>query len=175
MWVLAYRNFDYSRQRTTSAIEGYHGAVKQLDLNSERKRLVGRRLDWLINILLTVTEPRYRIKHDHKRAGYVTNRKANVAVRASISTARDVDSGLVSIMDRTTGCAAVSSSEHAPGCIVTGALTAQPLCSCPCGNSGAICKHLVKVMRMLGKSEPEILEIWGTLRGSTYGDRLIAR
>ena len=149
--------------------------MKQLDLNSDKKHLGGRRVDWLINILLIFTEPRYRTKHDLKRAGYVRNRWAEDAAEASISSARDVEVSRGSIMDGTTGCAAVSSPEHAPGYIVTGALTAYPLCSCPCGISCALCKHLVKVMRMLGKSEPEILEIWGTLRGSSFGDRMIAR
>ena len=174
MWVLAFRNFNYSQQNTTSAIEGYHGALKQLDLNSDRKRLVGRRLDWLITILLSVTAERYRIRHQLKRAGYVRNKKAEEALRASIMAARGVDSARVVIVDSATGSADVSSPDYEPGYMVTDAVTAQPMCSCPCGLRGAICKHIVKVMRVLGKSEPKILLAWGTLRGTHFGDKLIA-
>lgn len=174
MWVLAFRNFNYSHQNTTSAVEGYHGALKQLDLNYDRKRLVGRRLDWLIRILLSVTEERYRVRHQLKRAGYVRNKKAEAAVRASITAAREVDSARVVIVDRATGSADVSSPTHVPGYMVAGALTAHPICSCPCGIRGAICKHLVKVMRVLGKSEPDILQAWGTLRGTDFGDKFVA-
>ena len=56
MWVLAYRYFDYSCQGTISAIECYHGALKQPDHYSDRKRLVGDCLDWLLNNLLIVNE-----------------------------------------------------------------------------------------------------------------------
>ena len=174
MWVLAFRNLNYSQQNTTSAIEGYHGALKQLDLNSSRKRLVGRRLDWLVEILLTVTEARYRIRHQHHRAGYVRNTKAIAAVTATIEAARSVEWARVTLVDSATGSADVSSPTFAPGYMVTDALTANPMCSCPCGVRGAICKHIVTVLRVLGKKETHILKAWGTLRGTNAGDKLVA-
>lgn len=172
--MLAFRNFDYSQQNTTSALEAYHGALKQLDLNTSRTRLVGRRLDWLIDILLRSTEARYRINFHLKRAGYLRNKKAEDAVRASIEGARGVDAARVALVDRTAGSANVSSPNHEPGYVVADALTAHPICSCPCGIRGSICKHIVKVMRMLHKSEPEILQVWGTYRGTTSGDERLA-
>ena len=173
MWVLAFRNFNYSQQNTTSAVEGYHGALKQLDLKSARKRLVSRRLDWLIQILLSETEQRYRIRQLLKRQGYVRNSKAEAAVRVSILAAQKVDSARVRVLDSATGRADVSSPTHI-GYMVDGALTAHPMCSCPPGLGGAICKHIVKVMVVLGKGETDILLAWGVLRGSDSGDRMIA-
>lgn len=172
--MLAFRNFNYSQQKTTSSVEGYHGALKLLDLNYDRKRMGGRRLDWLIAILLTVTELRYRTQHQLKRQGYVRNKKAEGAVRASIMAAREIDSARVVIIDRAIGSADVSSPSHGPGYMVANALSAHPMCSCPCGVGGATCKHIVKVLRVLGKSEPDIFEAWGSLRGSDFGDKLIA-
>ena len=176
--MLAFRSCNHSEQNTTSAIEGYHGALKLLDLNSERKRLVGRRLDWLIAVLLFTTEPRYRTQSEQlKRKGFVPNIKAEAAVEASIKASREVAEERV-LMQRessqpVTDRAAVSSPNWAPGYVVTGALTAQPRCSCPAGMKGSICKHMVKVMLMLGKTEREVLKVWGTLRGTAPGDALL--
>ena len=136
--MLAYRNFNYSQQNTTSAVEGYHGALKQLDLNSTRK-LVGHRLDWLIQVLLSETEQRYRIRQLLKRQGWLRNSKAEAAVRASILAAKNADSARVRILDSATGRADVSSQTHSPGYMVDGALTAHPVCSCPPGLGGGIC------------------------------------
>ena len=67
-----------------------------------------------------------------------------------------------------------SRTRLSPGYVVTGALTAQPHCDCPAAVGGSVCKHIVKVMLMLHKTEREVLKAWGTLRGTAPGDALIA-
>lgn len=58
-WVKAVlEGIDNSGQWTNGAIEGYHAVLKDLHLKG-RKRLIGRRLDWLIHMLLSQVDEHY--------------------------------------------------------------------------------------------------------------------
>ena len=74
-----------------------------------------------------------------------------------------------------TGNAVISSPNEALGYQVVGALTARPQCSCPAGLQGGFCKHLVKVLLLLGKTENQVIRAWGSLRGSQAGVKMIAK
>ena len=58
-WVKAVlEGIDHSKQVTNGAIEGYHAVLKDLHLKG-RKRLISRRLDWLIHKLLSEVDENY--------------------------------------------------------------------------------------------------------------------
>lgn len=53
LWVKgSLKDIDHSNAYTNAAIEAYHRVLKDLHLKG-RKRLAGRRLDWLIDCLLS--------------------------------------------------------------------------------------------------------------------------
>ena len=49
-WVKGFRTVRHAQQNTTGACEGFHSVLKLLQL-SQRSRLGGRRLDWLLKVL----------------------------------------------------------------------------------------------------------------------------
>lgn len=63
LWVLIGRASEFSNQllTTTSALERYHGIIKENDL-SQKKRLKGRRIDWLLLVLMDKVAVRYAVR-----------------------------------------------------------------------------------------------------------------
>lgn len=60
LWVKgSLAGVDHSNAYTNAAIEAYHKVLKDLHLKG-RKRLSGRRLDWLITCLMTTAIKHYR-------------------------------------------------------------------------------------------------------------------
>ena len=145
-----------------------------LFLNADLRCLVGRRLDWLMYKLLRDAVEYYKQQHGLKRLGFQTNSKAEQAVTNSLQAAAAIEDASVTISNAVTGSADVSSPNNAAGYMIIGALTAQPCCSWPAGLKGTFCKHLCKVVLMLGKPKLEVLKAWGTLRGTKAGDAIIA-
>jgi hypothetical protein len=59
LWVKAsVEGIDHSDSYTNAAIESYHAVLKGMHLKG-RKRLVGRRVDWLITTLLDEVDEHY--------------------------------------------------------------------------------------------------------------------
>ena len=63
MWMLVGRLSEFNDQliTTTSALERYHGIIKENDL-SQKKRLKGRRIDWLLLVLMDKVAVRYAVR-----------------------------------------------------------------------------------------------------------------
>ena len=83
MWVKGFRTFNTANQDTTSAVEGYHAALKYR-LNNIKKLLVGRRIDWLINVLTHFVLIYFQQSVAKKLSGFARNIKLERAVEAAI-------------------------------------------------------------------------------------------
>jgi hypothetical protein len=60
LWVKgALAGVEHSGKFTNGAIEAYHRWMKEIDL-AGRRRLIGRRIDWLVYTLLHQVHNRYR-------------------------------------------------------------------------------------------------------------------
>ena len=82
MWEKAYRNFPHSNQDTNNAIESYHGYIKQRYL-CEKNNACHRRVDWLVDVLLTMVELYYIHMQGLKEAGFVQSTKYEKQLNAS--------------------------------------------------------------------------------------------
>ena len=71
-WMVAFRNVDHANQDTNAAIEGYHGALKSR-MGQHKSRLLGRRLDWLVNMLMGEVLEHYKVLAYRKQHGFQLN------------------------------------------------------------------------------------------------------
>ena len=161
------------RQNTTSMNESQHSAIKK-EFDAGRNTLRERRLDWVFGQLLTVSEPRYRRKHQLQLLGAVSNRIREKEMAATIKAASEVADSRVRLPSDGQPVLISSSSSAAELYAVTGPLTSTPHCSCPLGAQGRTCKHIVKVMLMLGVTKRLIYQLWGSLYGTADGAKQLA-
>lgn len=81
-WMVAFRNIDHANQDTNAAIEGYHGALKSR-MGQHKSRLLGRRLDWLVDILMGEVLEHYKMLAYRKAHGLQLNcRQEELTVNA---------------------------------------------------------------------------------------------
>lgn len=165
MWVRAFRGFNHSGQDTTSAAEGFHFSLK-LEAKASRRGLAGRTVPWLLQLIYDTLEPKYTFGQMLKCSGAVVNKRSEAAVRRSIEAARDIPAGSVTVLCAQRGTCSVVSCTRAPlEHVVEDALGDDPHCSCAAGSQGGLCKHVVRCMVLLGRSEREIQLLHGSLKG----------
>lgn len=165
MWVRAFRGFNHSGQDTTSAAEGFHFSLK-LEAKASRRGLAGRDLPWLLELIYDKLEPKYTYGQMLKCSGAVVNKRAQAAVRKSIEAARCIPAGSITVLCHQRGTCRVVSCTQAPlEHLVEDALSDDPHCSCAAGAQGSLCKHIVRCITLFGRSEHEISQLHGSLKG----------
>lgn len=178
MWVTGFRNIPHAGQDTNAAIESYHGNMKAV-LRASRGRLVGRRVDWLIHQLTGDVINRYEYQDFRKEHGFISNKKERALALSAIVQARKIPDDRVRL-PVCEGHPALVQSVSRPHLVyaVHNPSTQMAVCECIHSQKGSICKHQVKVLRMMRPdlAEGRIARTLGTLHGTARGgiDRLLA-
>ena len=148
LWCVGARRIPHAGQNTNAAIESYHSNLKNI-LSSSKERFVGRRMDWLIYHLTGDVLTHYWYNVQCKTFGFVRNRKHEGIVVSAIMRAKDIlDSNVLICMDE--GVAYVASVNNRPKVWTIHSPDSEwSQCSCPIAKEGMICKHTVKVFKML--------------------------
>jgi hypothetical protein len=154
-------------QDTNAAVESYHANMKSI-LTSSRQRLTGRRMDWLLFHLTGDVLTHYWYIVQCKLYGFITNKKAERVVVSAVLRSNDIPDHLVKLFPGGQDVAQVISVNHYPQVytiLAPGEEYAQ--CNCSWVDQGNICKHAVKVYKMI---HPEVDD--GTIirrRGILHG------
>lgn len=166
-WNMAYRNFPHSGADTNAGLESFHKHGLKDVLAAGKVTMRGRRVDWLLWQLVEVVLRFYQIKELHKLAGFSRNIKQEKIVTNALIRAKDIEHKHVSTTDLGIYKVQGNSSIYA----VTVLDTVFSCCSCPWGQQGNICKHLVKVLQVQYKlTEEDILRAY--LGEETFAFRL---
>lgn len=171
MWVVGDRRIPHAGQDTTAAIESFHSNLKAV-LRQSRRKLMGRRMDWLIYELTGNVIEKYDYSHWCKLNGFVKNKKQRQVMVNSINQANSIPDNNVILPERPGGPAYVKSSKR--GHItyaVYNPCTEWAVCQCVHSQKGNICKHQVKVLKMTRPdlAEGKIARYLGSLRGTAQG------
>jgi hypothetical protein len=111
MWVTGNRNIPHAGQDTNAAIESSHSNLKAV-LRASRERLVGRRVDWLIDELTNDVINRYEFNAYMKENGFEGNRKRERVVINSLLQARKIPDDCVILPSETGEPAYVTSNKR---------------------------------------------------------------
>ena len=157
----------HANQDTNAAVESYHANLKAI-LQTSRQKFDGRRVDWLIYHLLKDVLIHYWYAVQCKLFGFIKNGKAEGIVASAVIRAEeipdehvlfDLDQDLAYVASQTT-CGTIW--------VVTSPNSDWAQCSCPLGMRGNVCKHAVKVFRMINPEchPADIIRYAGSLRGT---------
>ena len=148
MWCAAARRIPHAGQNTNAAIESYHSNLKSI-LNSSKERFVGRRMDWLIYHLMGDVLTHYWYGVQCKAFGFIRNTKQEGIVVTAIIRANAIpDTNVLICMDE--DVAYVASINNRPKVWTIHSPDSEwAQCDCPIAKEGMICKHTVKVFKML--------------------------
>ena len=148
MWCKGARRIPHAGQNTNSAIESYHSLLKSI-LSSSKERFVGRRMDWLIFHLTGDVITHYWYGVQCKAFGFVRNKHHEGLVCSAIIRASAIPDTNVRIsMDE--NIAYVKSVNNRPKIWKVHSPDSEwAQCDCPVAQEGMICKHTVKVFKML--------------------------
>jgi hypothetical protein len=73
MRFIGIRHLPHARQDINAAIESYHGNMKAI-FKASKSRLVGRRIDWLIQELTHDVIMKYEYNQYLKENGFISNK-----------------------------------------------------------------------------------------------------
>ena len=170
MWCVGARRIPHAGQNTNAAIESYHCNLKSV-LNSAKERFVGRRMDWLIYHLTGDVLTHYWYSVQCKAFGFVRNKKQEGIVASAIIRANDIPDTHVLICEDE-DVAYVGSVNNRPKVWTIKCPNSEwAQCDCPVANEGMICKHTIKVFKMLnpGIEDGAIVREAGTRHGTERG------
>ena len=165
MWIVGFRNLPYVGQDTNAAIESYHGYMKSI-LKAERSRMVGRRVDWCIHALTRDVVTHYSYYVLQKIHGFVDNKKERGIVVSALIQARDIPDTDVTLLVSKGGLAFVTSTTHRHiHHAIHNSSKFWATCTCVHSLCGNICKHQVKVLRLMHPdlAEGTIAKFYGVL------------
>ena len=170
MWCVGARRIPHAGQNTNAAIESYHCNLKSV-LNSAKERFVGRRMDWLIYHLTGDVLSHYWYSVQCKLYGFIRNKKQEGIVASAIIRANDIpDTNVLICMDE--DVAYVGSLNNRPKVWTIKCPDSEwAQCDCPVASEGMICKHTIKVFKMLhpGIDDGVIVREAGTRHGTQRG------
>ena len=154
----ASRSLPHASQDTNGSIEAYHGFLKIRFLGAY-KRLVGRRIDWLIYTLTSSVVSHYWYAQMMKNIGFIRNTNIKGLVENSFEKALSIPNDHVIYDNNHMECVQVQSISK-PGVIykVYGASTDWACCTCRNAELGNICKHQIKVMLLNNNSTRVVKE-----------------
>ena len=167
MWVKGFRNMPHANQDTNAAVESYHANLKAI-LRASRQKFDGRRVDWLVYHLLRDVLIHYWYAVQCKLYGFIKNGKAEGIVASAVIRAEEIPDEHVGIDEEQDVAYVVSQTNFPVIWVVTSPNSDWAHCSCPLDMRGNVCKHAVKVWRMLNPiAHPaDIIRYAGTLRGT---------
>ena len=171
MWVVGYRELPYTGQDTNAVIEGYHSTLKST-LKSCKSRMIGRRVDWLIHELIGEVLTHFWYQYLRKRFGFVIKKRHEYIVVGALLKAwniLDVNVTLPIADGAPTTMKSCSKLDILYTAFNPGSEWA--CCTCSQANRGYICKHKLKVLRMLKPDieEGSIARLCGSLKGTVHG------
>ena len=148
MWCAAARRIPHAGQNTNAAIESYHSNLKSI-LNSPKERFVGRRMVWLIYHLMGDVFTHYWYGVQCKAFGFIRNTKQEGIVVTTIIRANAIpDTNVLICPDE--DVAYVGSINNRPKVWTIHSPDSEwAQCDCPIAEEGMMCKHTVKVFKML--------------------------
>ena len=148
MWCTGSRNIPHAGQNTNAAIESYHSNLKSI-LKSAKERFNGRRMDWLIYHLTGEVVTHYWYGVQCKAFGFIRNRNQEGIVASAIIRADAIpDSNVLICIDD--DVAYVGSVNNRPKIWTIHSPNSEwAQCDCPIVAQGMICKHTMKVFKML--------------------------
>ena len=148
MWCVGARRIPHAGQNTNAAIESYHSNLKSI-LNSTKERFVGRRMDWLIYHLTGDVLTHYWYGVQCKAFGFVRNKQHEGIVCSAIIRASSIpDTNVLICLDE--DVAYVGSVNNRPKVWTIYKPDSEwAQCDCPVAREGMLCKHTVKVFKML--------------------------
>lgn len=154
MWCKGARRIPHAGQNTNSAIESYHSLLKSI-LSSSKERFVGRRMDWLIFHLTGDVITHYWYGVQCKAFGFVRNKHHEGLVCSAIIRASAIPDThvFISMAENIAYVKSVNNSPKTWKIYSPDSEWAQ--CDCPVAQEGMICKHTVKVFKML---HPDIMD-----------------
>ena len=167
MWVKGYRNIPHANQDTNAAVESYHANLKAI-LRTSRQKFDGRRVDWLIYHLVKDVLTHYWYAVQCKLYGFIKNGKAEGIVASAVMRAAEIPDEHVRICEEEDVAYVASQTNFPEIWAVMSPNSDWANCNCPLGQRGNICKHVVKVFRMINTEvEPaDIIRYAGSLRGT---------
>jgi hypothetical protein len=166
MWCIGARRIPHAGQNTNASIESYHSNLKNI-LNSTKERFVGRRMDWLIYHLTGDVITHYWYGVQCKSFGFVRNKHHEGIVCSAIVRASTIPDTNVTIC-KDEDKAYVYSVNHKPKRWTIHSPDSEwAQCDCPIAREGMICKHTMKVFKMLHPNIADgvIFRHAGTLHG----------
>jgi hypothetical protein len=172
MWVIGFRNIPHTGQDTIAAVESYHANMEAM-LATDRRRLYGRRMDWLIYHLTGDVIQHYWYAVQCKLYGYIRNKNAERVVASAVLRARDIPDDFVKVYPGGQDIGQVISVSNYPRTytvLAPGEEYAQ--CNCPWAERGNICKHTMKAYKVIhpNSSDTRIIQERGCLRGTCATD-----
>ena len=178
MWVVGYRKLPYVGQDTNAAIEGYHSTLKAT-LKLGKCRMLGHRMDWLIHELTGEVLTYFWYQCLRKRFGFVINKPQEYIVVGMLMKACNIPDRNVTLSTEE-GAPTIVRSCNKPHMLYTifNLGSEWACCTCSQANRGYICKHKLKVLRMLKPDveEGSIVRLYGLLKGIVHGgvDKIFA-
>ena len=148
MWCVGARWIPHVGQNTNAAIESYHSNLKNT-LHSAKERFVNRHMDWLIYHLMGDVLTHYWYTVQCKTFGFVRNTKQECIFVSTIIRANKIPhTNILICMDE--GVVYVGSVSNRPKVWTIHAPVFEwAQCNCLVAKEGMICKHIVKVFKML--------------------------
>ena len=114
---------------------------------------------------------RIRYKQAYKKAGFMTNRKAEGVLTSAVIAAQAIPDSFVELLDSSGAIAHVTSmSDLSVKYQVTDAGGVSAKCNCPQGRLHYMCKHVVKVISLSlsqGYTDAQIIQALGTRAGTS--------
>ena len=171
MWVVGYRELPYTGQDTNAAIEGYQSTLKAT-LKAAKCRMLGRRVDRLVHELTGEVLTHFWYQNLRKHFGFVINKRQEQIVIQTLLKARNIPDSNVALRIEE-GAPAMLCSCTKPNVVYTvfNPTSEWAFCTCSQANRGYICKHKLKVFRMLRPNvqEGSIARLCGSLQGTVHG------
>jgi hypothetical protein len=127
--VAALRNYPHDGQEGNQAVEGFHSALKRCFIKAAMA-LAGRRLDWLIQLLVHTVEPEYRRRLLMQREGIIVNTHLQRQVEAAVGKAEQIPDSGVAVHRNMVRVAVGSSSRW--GLAHEVLFPGTPYCRCSC-------------------------------------------
>jgi hypothetical protein len=141
-------------------------------LRASKNRLVRRRVDWLIHDLTHNVIMKYEYNQYLKDSGFISNKKAEHLVINSILQSLKIPDSCISLPTVEGQSALVTSSKrpHVEYAVYNPD-SQWACCECVHSQKGNLCKHQIKVLRMMKPklANGTIIKVCGTLYGMRLG------
>jgi hypothetical protein len=111
MWLTCNQHLPRAGQDTNMAIESYHGNMKAI-LKASKGRLVGRRMDWLIDELTHDVIMKYKYNQYLKESGFISNKKVERLIINSVLQPLKIPDSYVLLPTEARHLALVTSSKR---------------------------------------------------------------